>query len=148
MMSTPTMDKNQQRLTLLLPLFFVLFIISFPAGLEILYWITTNAWTMAQQYVIRGRVGRVAPVTTADPAAPPGRGEARAAHGEANGASAGPLTDRLRGRAKGGRRQDGGRQEGGQAARQRGGQQPSAVAPRSTAAPPPRKNKKRSGRRR
>ena len=37
---------------LLLPLLFVIFIINFPAG-SILYWITTNTWTMGQQRVIR-----------------------------------------------------------------------------------------------
>ena len=56
MMQAPTMDQNQRRMMLLLPLFFVIFIIRFPAGL-IVYWITTNAWTMAQQYVIRRRIG-------------------------------------------------------------------------------------------
>ena len=41
MMQAPTMDQTQRRIMLLLPLFFVIFIISFPAGL-ILYWITTE----------------------------------------------------------------------------------------------------------
>ena len=41
---------------LLLPLLFVIFIINFPAG-SILYWITTNTWTMGQQRVIRRRIG-------------------------------------------------------------------------------------------
>ena len=133
MMSTPTMDKNQRRLMLLLPLFFVLFIISFPAGL-ILYWITTNAWTMGQQYVIRRRVGPLTPVTTAGPAAPPTRGAVRAARGEPNGSGAGDLARRLRGRGKNGGWQGRGRQEGGQAARQRGCHQPSEAQPQRAAA--------------
>jgi YidC/Oxa1 family membrane protein insertase len=46
MMRAPTMDRTQRRMLLLLPLLFVIFIISsFPAGL-ILYWITTNTWTL------------------------------------------------------------------------------------------------------
>jgi len=45
MMQAPTM-------VVLLPLLFVIFIINFPAGL-ILYWITTNTWTIGQQWVIR-----------------------------------------------------------------------------------------------
>ena len=45
LMATPTMDKNQRRIMLLLPLFFVVFVINFPAGL-IVYWITTNLWTI------------------------------------------------------------------------------------------------------
>jgi YidC/Oxa1 family membrane protein insertase len=35
-----------------LPLIFVPFILGFPAGL-ILYWITTNIWTIGQQFVIQ-----------------------------------------------------------------------------------------------
>ena len=52
MMSSPTMDKTQRQIMLFLPLFFVVFIISFPAGV-IVYWITTNTWTMGQQYMVR-----------------------------------------------------------------------------------------------
>ena len=37
---------------LVLPFIFVPFVISFPAGL-VLYWITTNFWTIGQQYVIQ-----------------------------------------------------------------------------------------------
>lgn len=45
-------DKSQRALIFILPLVFVPFIISFPAGL-ILYWITTNVWTIGQQLVIK-----------------------------------------------------------------------------------------------
>ena len=45
-------DKNQKRLIFALPFIFVPFIISFPAGL-LVYWITTNTWTIGQQLVIR-----------------------------------------------------------------------------------------------
>ena len=45
-------DKNQKRLMFALPFIFVPFIISFPAGLMV-YWITTNAWTIGQQLLIR-----------------------------------------------------------------------------------------------
>ena len=47
-----TADKSQRMLMFVLPLIFVPFIISFPAGL-ILYWITTNVWTIGQQFVIQ-----------------------------------------------------------------------------------------------
>ena len=47
-----TADKTQQRIMLLLPLFFAVLIPNFPAGL-ILYWITTNFWTLGQQLVVR-----------------------------------------------------------------------------------------------
>lgn len=49
---TITADKSQRMLMFALPLIFIPFIISFPAGL-ILYWITTNVWTIGQQLVIR-----------------------------------------------------------------------------------------------
>ncbi len=64
MMQAPTMDQSQRRLMLLLPLFFVIFIVKFPAGL-VLYWITTNIWTMGQQWAIRRRMGPAVPVTLA-----------------------------------------------------------------------------------
>ncbi|HET6871278.1 MAG TPA: YidC/Oxa1 family membrane protein insertase, partial [Solirubrobacteraceae bacterium] len=66
-LQAPAMDPTQRRMMLLLPLFFLIFIISFPAGL-ILYWITTNTWTMAQQWVIRRRGGPVVPLRPAAPA--------------------------------------------------------------------------------
>jgi YidC/Oxa1 family membrane protein insertase len=45
-------DKNQKRLMFALPFLFVPFIIHFPAGL-LVYWITTNTWTIGQQLLIR-----------------------------------------------------------------------------------------------
>jgi YidC/Oxa1 family membrane protein insertase len=47
-----TADKSQRVMMFLLPLIFVPFIVSFPAGL-ILYWITTNVWTIGQQFTIQ-----------------------------------------------------------------------------------------------
>ena len=47
-----TADKSQRTMMFVLPLIFVPFIISFPAGL-ILYWITTNIWTIGQQFMIQ-----------------------------------------------------------------------------------------------
>jgi YidC/Oxa1 family membrane protein insertase len=47
-----TADKSQRTMMFLLPLIFVPFILNFPAGL-ILYWITTNVWTIGQQYTIQ-----------------------------------------------------------------------------------------------
>lgn len=46
-----TADRNQRLLMMALPFIFIPFIIGFPAGL-ILYWITTNFWTIGQQYVV------------------------------------------------------------------------------------------------
>jgi len=51
-MMSVTADKSQRRMMLALPLVFVFFIINFPAGL-ILYWITTNVWTIGQTYALQ-----------------------------------------------------------------------------------------------
>jgi YidC/Oxa1 family membrane protein insertase len=47
-----TADKSQRTMMFVLPFIFVPFVINFPAGL-ILYWITTNFWTIGQQYAIQ-----------------------------------------------------------------------------------------------
>jgi len=66
-----TADRNQRFIMIALPFVFVPFIQSFPAGL-LVYWITTNLWTVGQQYVIRRTAGlpvRGAPVPTGASAA-------------------------------------------------------------------------------
>jgi YidC/Oxa1 family membrane protein insertase len=45
-------DPTQRRIMLALPFVFTVFIINFPAGL-IVYWITTNVWTIGQQLLVR-----------------------------------------------------------------------------------------------
>jgi YidC/Oxa1 family membrane protein insertase len=71
LVSTVTADKNQRMLILALPLIFVPIIINFPAGL-ILYWITTNVWTIGQQYTIQKLVpAPVAPTPEEAKAAKP-----------------------------------------------------------------------------
>jgi YidC/Oxa1 family membrane protein insertase len=140
LMSAPTMDKTQRQLMLALPVFFVIFIISFPAGV-IVYWITTNAWTILQGYIVRRRIGPMGPAPaaagaggggTAAPARSSGDGKPAAAPaGEANGS--GGLAGLLKGRLK--------------------PEEPAAVGTRTrerrgAPPPPPRKKKKRSGRRR
>jgi YidC/Oxa1 family membrane protein insertase len=58
---TPTTpDRNQQIIMYGLPLMFALFILfyEFPAGL-LVYWITTNLWTVGQGYVIRRKLGPI-----------------------------------------------------------------------------------------
>jgi len=52
MVSSVTADKSQRTMMMVLPFIFVPFVISFPAGL-VLYWITTNVWTIGQQYTIQ-----------------------------------------------------------------------------------------------
>ncbi len=47
-----TMDKNQRRLMMFLPLVFITVVSRFPTGLTI-YWMTTNLWTVGQGLVTR-----------------------------------------------------------------------------------------------
>ncbi|MBA3366472.1 MAG: YidC/Oxa1 family membrane protein insertase [Actinobacteria bacterium] len=61
LMST-TMDRTQRTLLLLLPLAFLFVVINFPAGL-VLYWMTTNLWTVGQGLVTR----RLAPKRGREP---------------------------------------------------------------------------------
>ncbi len=49
-------DPNQRRMMLILPLVFTVFIFRFPAGV-LVYWITTNLWTLGQQYFVRRSMG-------------------------------------------------------------------------------------------
>ena len=51
---------TQRMIFLALPFVFVVFVISFPAGL-LVYWITTNLWTIVQQAIIRRRLGPMRP---------------------------------------------------------------------------------------
>jgi YidC/Oxa1 family membrane protein insertase len=53
-------DPRQRYIFMALPFIFIPFIISFPAGL-LVYWITTNVWTIGQQYIVRKTVGPVKP---------------------------------------------------------------------------------------
>jgi YidC/Oxa1 family membrane protein insertase len=57
LMMTATADQNQKIIMLVLPFLFVGFIFRFPAGL-ILYWITTNIWTIGQQQFLRRVIGK------------------------------------------------------------------------------------------
>src|SRR5262249_60706246 len=63
LMSTTT-DRTQRMIFLALPFVFVTFVIRFPAGL-LVYWITTNCWTIVQQAIIRKRLGPMRPATAA-----------------------------------------------------------------------------------
>jgi YidC/Oxa1 family membrane protein insertase len=56
LVATASADPNQRRLMLLLPLVFVIILYRYPAGL-LVYWITTNIWTIGQQYLIKRHMG-------------------------------------------------------------------------------------------
>src|SRR4051812_18200599 len=130
LMSTTT-DRTQRMIFLALPFLFVTFVIRFPAGL-LVYWITTNLWTIVQQSIIRKRLG---------PMRPPGQESMGLGELLRGGGRGTPATSAAGGggdsRASGG----GGRS---------GGQDGKAPEGRPTGPPPapPRRKKKRSGRRR
>src|SRR4030088_441701 len=75
LVATATADPNQRRLMLLLPIVFVIILYRYPAGL-LVYWITTNLWTIGQQLLIRRHMATHAP--------PPEKGP-EAGGGSANG---------------------------------------------------------------
>jgi YidC/Oxa1 family membrane protein insertase len=57
-----TVDKTQRAIFMVMPLVFVFVIAHFPAGL-VLYWVTTNLWTVGQGLITRRLVSRTpAPV--------------------------------------------------------------------------------------
>jgi YidC/Oxa1 family membrane protein insertase len=78
LLTPSTADRNQRMLMYGLPFVFVFFIINFPSGL-IVYWITTNLWTVGQGWILRKRMGpMVAPAgevpATVPSTVPAGRG--------------------------------------------------------------------------
>jgi YidC/Oxa1 family membrane protein insertase len=57
-----TMQKSQRYLMMVLPFVFIPFILKFPTGL-VLYWMTTNLWTVGQGLITRRLMPKVgAPV--------------------------------------------------------------------------------------
>jgi YidC/Oxa1 family membrane protein insertase len=55
-----TMDKTQRTLMMVLPVAFVPVLVNFPVGL-VLYWVTTNLWTVGQGVVTRRLVPKKPP---------------------------------------------------------------------------------------
>jgi YidC/Oxa1 family membrane protein insertase len=125
-------DPTQRRIMFALPFVFVIFIVNFQAGL-IVYWITTNVWTIGQQFAVKKLYPKPAPldprdaVTESKPAArgkpPPAAAAAAAASDGENGSGQRPAKAKA---------------------------QAAAADGAAGKAPPqsPRKKKKRSGRRR
>jgi YidC/Oxa1 family membrane protein insertase len=56
---TPITDRTQRILFIALPFVFIFFVINFPVGL-MLYWVTTNLWTIGQGIVTRRLMPRPA----------------------------------------------------------------------------------------
>jgi YidC/Oxa1 family membrane protein insertase len=120
--ATATADPSQRRLMLLLPVIFVVILYRYPAGL-LVYWITTNMWTIVQQSVIRRRL----PPPKRDLTPQSANGKAKGSLRQALAGVSAPRTPGVAGAGASG-----------------------GAAPTPSATPPraPRKKKKRSGRRR
>ncbi len=63
-----TMQKSQRTMMMILPLVFVFFVSQFPTGL-VLYWVTTNLWTVGQGLITRRLMPKPGSAATA-PAGP------------------------------------------------------------------------------
>jgi YidC/Oxa1 family membrane protein insertase len=122
-------DPTQRRIMFALPFVFVIFIVNFQAGL-IVYWITTNVWTIGQQLLVRKLYPKPEPLDPRDalPEQKPARGKPATAVAAAATGSGGDGKP-----SRGAKPSGGGGGNGG----------PAKAPPQS-----PRKKKKRSGRRR
>jgi len=127
LMSTAT-DRTQRIIFLALPFVFVIFVINFPAGL-LVYWITTNLWTIVQQTIVKKRLGPMRPPTP-DGEPPPQSIMDRILHPSSSGATATPAVEGVppMGSSSTGK--------------------PPKARPTAPPPAPPRRKKKRSGRRR
>ena len=144
LLMSATADKNQRRIFLALPFLFVAFIWQFPAGL-LVYWITTNLWTILQQAIIKKRLGPLREEAMAAAKAAKEKAELEESKGKGKGRS----KDGKDGKSGGGRALGKLSPTAAVASGEGGGS--SSKASRSTNGPPPappRKKKKRSGRRR
>jgi YidC/Oxa1 family membrane protein insertase len=84
-------DPTQRRIMFALPFVFVIFIVNFQAGL-IVYWITTNVWTIGQQLLVKKLYPKPEPLDPRDavPEEKPARGKpATAAAAAGDGGAAG-----------------------------------------------------------
>ncbi len=123
MLTAMSADPNQRRLMLALPFVFVIFVFRFQAGL-LVYWVTTNVWTIGQQLVIKRFLPPPEPL--------PAGAAAAVGKGDGGGGDGGSPTKR------------GARPKPSAPAADGGGDNGNAKAPPQS----PRKKKKRSGRRR
>lgn len=80
-----TMDKTQRRIMMFLPIIFITFVAQFPMGL-ILYWMTTNLWTVGQGLVTRKLVPKPAAGAAAVSSGPKRSSRTPAKEVAANGA--------------------------------------------------------------
>jgi YidC/Oxa1 family membrane protein insertase len=129
-------DPRQRYIFMALPFVFIPFILSFPAGL-LVYWITTNVWTIVQQFIVRKTVGPVRP-----PVATEGAGAGGGLFGGLLGGGGDKDKDKpASGAPVGGAAANKPKASGGG-----NGDKPTRRA--SAPPPPPRRKKKKTGRRR
>ena len=81
LMSTSMQSAAQRWLIMLLPIFFIPFILRFPSGLMI-YWLTTNLWSTGQGIVTRRQMPRPVPPPKRSSRTPPREAPAAVADGE------------------------------------------------------------------
>jgi YidC/Oxa1 family membrane protein insertase len=65
-----TMERSQRILMMVLPLVFVTFLLNFPVGL-VIYWVTTNLWTVGQGLITRRLMPRPQPPEKRSSRTPP-----------------------------------------------------------------------------
>ena len=99
-----TMDSRQRAIFLALPFIFAFFIVNFPIGL-MLYWVTTNLWTVGQGLITRRLVPKPEPPPKRTSRTPPKEPQpatdgASAAEGKAQPKAAGGGQQRVRRRKK------------------------------------------------
>src|SRR4051795_5826041 len=142
LLMSATADRNQRLIFLALPFFFIAVIWRFPAGL-LIYWITTNLWTILQQSIIKKRLGPLRAEVAAAAKAAKEKEKAEKAEGEqvkGKGKEKGGGGSRPLGKLSPTAAVAAGEGGGGAAAKRSGTNAPPPA--------PPRKKKKRSGRRR
>jgi YidC/Oxa1 family membrane protein insertase len=162
LMAQPGMQGSQKWMMVLMPLVFVFFIVRFPAGLMV-YWITTNLWTMGQGLFMRR--GATAPPSPPVATAGAGAGGGTASGDGSTGATAGSqrggglmgMLSRISESAQQQRPTADTSTRGGRTTPARSARRGASGATKAPVAakrgnsvppPPPRKKKKRSGRRR
>ena len=84
LMSTSMQSAAQRWLIMLLPIFFIPFILGFPSGLMI-YWLTTNLWSTGQGLITRRQMPRPVPPPKRSSRTPPKEAPAAAADGDSGG---------------------------------------------------------------
>jgi len=134
-------DPMQRRIMFALPFVFVVFIINFQAGL-IVYWITTNVWTIGQQLLVKKLYPKPVPKAAEEEPVLGARGKPPSAQPSQPAPADGDSAKDEKPKRRAAKATDGG------AKADAGGNGRASGAP--TKAPPrsPRKKKKRSGRRR